>query len=147
MDYRRLVRLSAGYDLVVTAAFVTPWTYELARRALSALGLALGLGAMPAGDPTQVMYANLMGSVVIVWAVLRLTGPRSVYGLYDGAARILFALWEAYGATHGATGLLWGFFAVEVVFAVLQLAPWLSAQPPTRWFTARRRRSSRGSTP
>ncbi|GAA3438567.1 hypothetical protein [Kutzneria kofuensis] len=147
MNYRRLVLVSAGYDLVVTAAFVTPWTYELIRQALSALGLALGLGGMPAADPTQVMYANLMGSVVVVWAALRLTGPRAVYGLYDGVARSLFAVWEAYGAVHGATGLLWFFFAVEVLFGVLQLAPWLSAQPPTRWFTARLRRNSRGSTP
>jgi hypothetical protein len=149
VTYRQLVRLSAGYDLVVTAAFVTPWTYELARRALSALGLALGLGVMPATDPTATTYANLMGSIVIVWAVLRLIDPHPVLGLYDGVARILFAGWEAYGATHGATGLPWGFFAVELVFGVAQLAPWLSAQPPwpTRSFTTRLRRSNRGSTP
>ena len=149
MAYRRLIRISAGYDLVVTAAFVTPWTYELLRKALSALGLALGLGAMPAADPTGTMYANLMGSIVVVWATLRLIEPRRVFGLYDGVARILFAIWEAYGALHGATGLLWGFFAVEVVFGVLQLAPWLPAHPPwpTRWFTARLRRNSRGSMP
>lgn len=64
----------------------------------------------------------------------------------DGVARILFAVWEAYGAAHGATGLLWGFFAVEVVFGVLQLAPWLPVHP-TRLFTARLRRNSRGSMP
>ncbi|EWM18330.1 hypothetical protein [Kutzneria sp. 744] len=149
MNYRRLVRVSAGYDLVVTAAFVTPWTYELLRQALSAVGLALGLGAMPATDPTATMYADLMGSIVVVWAVLRLIDPHPVLGLYDGVARMLFAIWEAYAAVHGATGLLWGFFAVEVLFGVLQLAPWLSAHPPwpTRSFTARLRRSSRGSTP
>jgi hypothetical protein len=139
VTYRRLVRASAGYDLVATAAFATPWTYELIRKAL----------ALPAGDATTVMYANLMGSLVIVWAMLRLIDPRPVLGLYDGVARILFATWEAYGATHGATGLLWGFFAVELVFGILQLAPWLTAHPPwpTRSFTARLRRSSRGSTP
>lgn len=116
MTYRLLIRVSAGYDLVVTAAFVTPWTYELIRQVLG----------IPAGDATTVMYANLMGSLVVVWATLRLISPRVVYGLYDGVARILFAIWEAYGAIHGATGLLWGFFAVEVVFGVLQLAPWLT---------------------
>ncbi|GAB3225024.1 hypothetical protein GCM10027447_14200 [Glycomyces halotolerans] len=126
--YLRLVRASAWYDLVVTAAFATPWTYVLAHGALSALGERTGLGALPELEPMQVMYANLMGSVVVVWALLRLFRTLPVHGRYDGAARVLFALWQAYALSQGASGLLWGFLIVEVAFGAAQLLPWWRAR-------------------
>ncbi|MGW7257375.1 hypothetical protein [Streptomyces sp. NPDC054834] len=123
-SYARVVRASAWYDLVVTAGFATPWTYVLVHRALSSLGDTLGLGAMPALNPMQTLYANLMGSVVVVWALLRLFRPLPAHGLYDGSARALFALWQAYALTQGATRLLWLFLVVEVSFGIAQLLPW-----------------------
>jgi hypothetical protein len=122
--YLRLVRASAWYDLVVTAGFATPWTYALVHDALSSLGDALGFGVLPELDPWQVLFANLMGSVVVVWAVLRIVRPLPEHGLFDGVARTLFAAWQAYALAHGASRLLWLFLAVEVAFGVLQLAPW-----------------------
>lgn len=139
--YLRVVRASAWYDLAVTAGFVTPWTYALVHDALSALGDALGLGAMPDLDPMQTLYANLMGSVVCVWAVLRIVKPLPVHGLLDGVARTLFAAWQAYALAHGVTRVLWLFLVVEVAFGVVQLVPWrwhrgcltsLSISPPGR---------------
>ncbi|MFD6274377.1 hypothetical protein ACFWFI_02090 [Streptomyces sp. NPDC060209] len=126
--YAGVVRASAWYDLVVTAGFATPWTYGLLHGALSSVGEALGLGALPAQDPTQILYANLMGSVVVVWAVLRLVGPLPVHGLYDGVARTLFAAWQAYALTHGGPRLLWLFLVVEIAFGAAQLVPWLSGR-------------------
>ncbi|WP_435220408.1 hypothetical protein [Streptomyces sp. Tue6028] len=123
-NYPRVVRASAWYDLVVTAGFATPWTYALVHDALSSCGNALGLGALPELDPFQILYANLMGSLVVVWAVLRIVGPRPEHGLFDGFARTLFAAWQVYALAHGASRLLWLFFGVEVAFGVLQLAPW-----------------------
>ncbi|MFD7320999.1 hypothetical protein ACFV9D_07880 [Streptomyces sp. NPDC059875] len=123
-SYLRLVRASAWYDLVVTAGFVTPWTYVLVHDALSSAGRALGLGGMPELEPMQVLYANLMGSVVVVWAVLRIVRPIALHGLLDGVARALFAAWQTYALAHGATRVLWLFLAVEVAFGVVQLAPW-----------------------
>lgn len=122
--YLRVVRASAWYDLVVTAGFATPWTYALVHRGLSALGNALGLGALPPLDPIQTLYANLMGSVVVVWALLRIVGPLPVHGLLDGVARVLFAMWQAYALAHGAFRVLWLFFVVEAAFGVVQLVPW-----------------------
>lgn len=122
--YLRVVRASAWYDLVVTAGFATPWTYALVHGLLSSAGDALGLGALPDRDPVQTLYANLMGSVVVVWSVLRLRGTRPAHGVYDGAARMLFAAWQAYALARGATGVLWPFLAVEVAFGVVQLVPW-----------------------
>lgn len=123
-SYLRVVRASAWYDLVVTAGFATPWTYALVHDALSSLGRAWGLGVMPELDPMQTLYANLMGSVVVVWAVLRIVRPLSVHGLLDGIARTLFAMWQAYALAHGATRLLWLFLGVEAAFALVQLLPW-----------------------
>ncbi|WP_051370601.1 hypothetical protein [Streptomyces sp. 142MFCol3.1] len=123
-NYPRLVRASAWYDLAVTAGFATPWTYALVHDALSSCGNALGLGALPELDPWQILYANLMGSVVVVWAVLRIVRTLPEHGLFDGFARILFAAWQAYALAHGVSRLLWLFFGVEVAFGVLQLMPW-----------------------
>lgn len=122
--YLHVVRASAWYDLVVTAGFATPWTYALLHGALSSLGGTLGLGALPALDPIQTLYANLMGSVVVVWALLRIIKPLPVHGLLDGVARTLFATWQAYALAHGAFQVLWLFFVVEVAFGVVQLVPW-----------------------
>jgi hypothetical protein len=122
--YLRLVRASAWYDLVVTAGFATPWTYALLHGALSWTGETLGLGALPDREPMQVLYANLMGSVVVVWSLLRLRRPLPVHGLYDGAARVLFSLWMAYAVADGASGVLGLFLVVEVTWGVVQLLPW-----------------------
>ncbi|MYX41394.1 hypothetical protein GTW59_09940 [Streptomyces sp. SID89] len=123
--YLRTVRASAWYDLAVTAGFVTPWTYALVHDALSALGEALGWGALPALDPWQILYANLMGSVVVVWAALRIVRPLPVHGLLDGIARTLFSAWMAYALLNGVSRTLWLFLVLEVAWGVAQLAPWL----------------------
>ncbi|THV23563.1 hypothetical protein [Glycomyces paridis] len=122
--YLRLVRASAWYDLAVTAGFATPWTYALVHAALNA-GDALGLGAFPEMEVAQVLYANLMGSVVVVWSLLRLLRTERVHGLYDGAARVLFTTWMAYALAHGGPELLWPFLIVEACWGAVQLVPWL----------------------
>lgn|SRR5689334_5154229 len=116
--YRHLVRASAWYDLVVTAGFATPWTYVLVHRLLSSYG------DFPPVDPIQTLFANLMGSVVVVWALLRLFRTLPLHGLYDGIARLLFATWQLYALAHGATPLLWAFLAIELTFGAIQLTPW-----------------------
>ncbi|GAB3941794.1 hypothetical protein GCM10029976_061730 [Kribbella albertanoniae] len=117
-SYRRLVRASAWYDLIVTAGFATPWTYVLVHRFLSSYG------GFPPVDPIQTLFANLMGSVVVVWALLRLFRTLPLHGLYDGIARLLFATWQLYALAHGATPLLWAFLAIELTFGAIQLIPW-----------------------
>lgn len=133
MTYRHVVRASAWYDLVVTAGFATPWTYALLHDLLSSLGAVAGLGVLPPIDRMQTLYANLMGSVVVVWAMLRIIRTLPAHGLFDGFARVLFALWQFYALGHGAPPLLWPFFAVEVTFGVVQLVPWARTPriPPT----------------
>ncbi|MFB8239586.1 hypothetical protein ACFC58_23830 [Kitasatospora purpeofusca] len=122
--YLRVVRASAWYDLAVTAGFATPWTYSLVHHTLSSLGDSLGWGVLPALDPWQTLYANLMGSVVIVWAALRIVRPLPLHGLLDGVARVLFSSWMAYALAHGAPRILLPFLTLEIAWGIVQLAPW-----------------------
>ena len=102
--FRKIVWASALYDLIVTAPFATPWTFALAHGQVSSLNVALGGAVLPAFTPFHVLFACLLGSVVLVWSVLRLRDPQRRFGRYDGAARMLFSLWMAW--TLAQTGAL-----------------------------------------
>jgi len=123
-QYRRVVRGSAWYDLIVTAAFATPWSFALLHGALSGLSQALNLpGALPAFEPMHMLMANLLGSIVCVWAVLRIRDPQLIYGRYDAVGRFLFAAWQAYALAHGASSLLVVFLVFELAWGVAQVLP------------------------
>jgi len=119
----RIVRASAWYDLIVSAPFATPWTFAWLHQALSAVALALGIGGLPAFEPTHVLMANLMGSVVCVWSVLRIRQTSVALGRYDGVARWLFAMWQAVALASGASLLIVPFLVIEVSFGLLQSLP------------------------
>jgi hypothetical protein len=123
-QYRRLVRSSAWYDLIVMAAFVTPWSFTALHGLLSGLSQVLDLpGELPVFAPAHMLMANLLGSIVCVWSVLRIRDPQAVYGRYDAAGRFLFAAWQAYALLHGATGLLALFLVVELAWGIAQVLP------------------------
>jgi hypothetical protein len=122
--YRRVVRASGWYDLIVTAAFATPWSFMALHGFLSTLSQALNLpGELPPFEATHMLVANLLGSIVCVWAVLRIRDPQLQFGRYDAVGRLLFAAWQGYALMHGATTLLVGFLVVELAWAVMQLWP------------------------
>jgi hypothetical protein len=120
-SYLQVVRASAAYDLVVTAPFATPWTLAWVHAGLGATADALGVAAPPPLDTMQVLFANLLGIVVVVWALVRLRAPSVTLGRHDAAARAGFALAQAYALAHGATPLLAGFTTLELVFLAAQL--------------------------
>ncbi|WP_095144854.1 MULTISPECIES: hypothetical protein [unclassified Pseudomonas] len=123
-QYRRLVRGSAWYDLIVMAAFVTPWSFSALHGLLSALNQALGLpGSFPPFEPTHLLMANLLGSIVCVWSVLRIRDPQPLYGRYDAVGRFLFSAWQVYALLHGATLLLAVFLVFELAWGVAQALP------------------------
>ncbi|QHC99439.1 hypothetical protein PspS04_03270 [Pseudomonas sp. S04] len=129
-QYRRLVRSSAWYDLIVMAAFVTPWSFTALHGLLSGLSQALDLpGELPAFAPAHMLMANLLGSIVCVWSVLRIRDPQAVYGRYDAAGRFLFATWQAYALLQGATGLLVLFLVFELAWGIAQVLPVRQASP------------------
>jgi hypothetical protein len=119
-QYRHVVRGSAWYDLIVTAAFATPWSFAFVHGLLSALNLP---GELPAFQPVHLLMANLLGSLVCVWAVLRIRDPQAFYGRYDAVARFLFAAWQAYALLHGASSILLVFLVFELAWGIAQVLP------------------------
>ncbi|POZ60659.1 hypothetical protein [Chromobacterium alticapitis] len=113
--YLKLVRLSALYDLMATAAFATPWTFAAVHTLLGSIS------PLPAFAPIHVLFANLLGSVVVIWSVLRLRRPEAEFGLYDTFARGLFFIWQLYYllAMNGVA-IVWGFAAMEAAFGIAQ---------------------------
>ena len=126
-QFRRVVFASAAYDLIVTAPFATPWTFALAFAHLGAVNQALGGQPLPAFEPMQMLFALLMGSVVMVWSVLRLRGPTTQLGRYDAAARALFSLWMAWAWMQTGAPVLLLFLLPELSWAVVQA--WRVAAP------------------
>ena len=123
-QYRRVVRGSAWYDLIVTAAFVTPWSFTALHGLLAGLSQALDLpGELPAFEPMHMLMANLLGSIVCVWSVLRIRDPQQVYGRYDAVGRFLFSAWQLYALLHGASSLLVIFLVFELAWGVAQVLP------------------------
>lgn len=121
---RRIVRSIAFYDLIMTTGFMTPWTAAWVFSTFSALLAALALERpVPVLDVSGMLFANLLGSVVVVWSLWRLAQPSRRAGLYDALARTLFATWQLYAVAHGASFLILGFTVFEGVFAVAQVLP------------------------
>jgi len=126
----RVVRLSALYDLVVTVGFAFAVTATVIFTGLEALHTNLGLlGATPdASDPFTMMFANLMGSVVTVWALFRILRPSVAAGLADVGARVLFSIGMATALAHGASPLVAGMLVLELVWALAQGAALVAAR-------------------
>lgn len=119
-QFRRVVRASAAYDLVVTAPFATPWSFAVAFGQLGAVNQALGGPPLPAFTPLHTLFALLMGSIVLVWSVLRLRGPTLQLGRYDAAARALFSLCMAWAWLQTGAPVLLLFLLPEAGWAVVQ---------------------------
>lgn len=119
---RRVVRASAFYDLIVTAAFATPWTAAIALGTVTDVHHSLGLdGALPqVEDPFTMLFANLLGSIVVVWSVIRLLRPTALLGAGDTVGRLLFSAWFAWALVEGASPVLVGFLVVEVGWGLVQ---------------------------
>ena len=118
---RRVVRASAIYDLVTTVGFL-PFLAPALFGLLASAHLSLGLtGAPPdAADVYTVMFANLMGGLVVVWSAFRLVRPSLLAGAADSAGRALFATGMAIAIVHGASSLLWPMLVLEVLWGVAQ---------------------------
>ncbi|RYE87497.1 MAG: hypothetical protein EOO78_35700 [Oxalobacteraceae bacterium] len=112
--YLRIVRASALYDLLLTAPFATPWSFTWVHGQLSALNRLLGAGDLPDFGPFHILFACLMGSVVLVWSALRLATPSVRLGRYDGVTRLLFSAWMAWTLAVTGAPLLWLFVVPEL---------------------------------
>ena len=127
----RVIRMSACYDLAVTVAFAFTATATLAFTALGDLHRALGFsGATPdPAEPFTMMFANLMGSLVTVWALYRIFRPSLAAGTADVGARLLFSLGMLTALLHGASALIIILLVLELAWAAAQAIAIVAAAP------------------
>jgi hypothetical protein len=127
----RVVRISAVYDLVITVGFAFWFTAAPIFDLLGVLHETLRLaGATPdPADPITLLFANLMGSVVTIWALFRIFRPSLEAGAADVGARVLFSLGMVVAILHGASPLVLGMLILEVAWALVQSAALLAARP------------------
>lgn len=155
-SYLRTVRASAAYDLFVTWPFALPWTFAWLYAQILGVAQALSLpGTLHPLDTTHMLFANLLGSVVVVWSVARLLAPSVLLGRLDAVARFLFAAAQVYAVAQGANAIVLGFTCFELMFGVLQVWRVHGAQgrvcPPSaasqpRQAAPARRQSGAGAT-
>jgi hypothetical protein len=120
---QRIFRASAWYDLIVTAPFVTPFSLALVYQLFDSLHAALGLPPLGTLPPEGMLFGNFFGSVVLVWATLRLRRDDLSFARYDAVARALFSLWMILALIAGASPLIWGLLVIELAFCVAQALP------------------------
>jgi hypothetical protein len=82
----------------------------------------LGLsGQRPVLDSAiAILLANLMGSLVVIWSVIRLRAPTLAHGATDSLARGVFSLWMVWALITGASPLIAGFLVPEIVWGIVQ---------------------------
>lgn len=126
---RSVVFVSALYDLLVTWPFALPWS----ARALSSVMGRLHddwrlTGARPSlDDPTTLLFATLMGSIVTVWSLVRLLRPTPWLGAADTFGRLLFSFSMLFSLLHGGSSLVLGFLVPEALWGLVQGAVVLPA--------------------
>ncbi|WP_210642701.1 MULTISPECIES: hypothetical protein [unclassified Pseudomonas] len=124
MQYRRVVRGSAWYDLIVSAVLATPWSFAALHSVLTSMAQLFDLpGELPPFAPAHLLMVNLLGSIVCVWSVLRIRDPQPLYGRYDAVGRFLFSTWMLYALLHGANAVLWVFLFLELAWGLVQVLP------------------------
>jgi len=120
--YRKIVRLSGIYDVIVTFPFAFPvlaaWNIAL----ISDLHVQLSFsGTVPEFSPLHLFFVNLMGSLVLVWSSLRIYKPNALFGLFDSFARFLFSFNMLYYLfAYDVTGILWILFVPELTWGLVQ---------------------------
>lgn len=121
-DYSKWVRASAIYDLIITSAFALPLIAAVKVELLRSLHTSLALtGVFPAFHSMHLLFVNLLGSLVLIWSVLRIRQPLAVYGMYDALCRGLFSVAMGYALFAGqGSGIIWFFLIPEISWGIAQ---------------------------
>jgi hypothetical protein len=118
----RVLRAGALYDLAVTLPFATPWSAAWVLGALQSVHAALSLpGSLPGSyEPAHMLFVNMLGSIVSIWALARLRNPSRENGALDTLGRAGFSFAMIYALGAGASGTVAAFLALELSFFVGQ---------------------------
>ncbi|MCV9385333.1 hypothetical protein [Reichenbachiella ulvae] len=122
MKYIQLVKASAWYDLIVTAPFALPFTAKLTVELMAQIDQSMNLGGyVPTFEPFHFIFTNLLGSLVIIWSVIRIRHSHAVMGLYDAICRMFFAsLMMYYLFLYQATPVIYFFLIPELLWGIAQ---------------------------
>lgn len=122
MNYQKIVRTSAIYDLVITTPFMFPPIALGIISTASQVGDALGLRTNMDITPDTLVWISLMATVVTLWSVLRIISPERRFGLYDGFGRLSFSFWFVfYPLVYGTSELSYLFLGPEIAWGIVQL--------------------------
>ncbi len=115
-------RVGAIYDIVVTAAFATPWTAALVLGLLGDIhdGLRLPGADMPDFDTSHLLFVTLFGIVVTMWGVVRVIWPVPLLIATDTVGRAVFAMTFIWALSAGHSPVLVPLLVLELVFLVAQ---------------------------
>ncbi len=89
MTSDRVIRLCAGFDLIVTASFALPFLSGVAITLMYASSGWVGYPIdIPEFSAFAMLFVNLMGTMGVVWALARLAFPLAKFGWIDAWARL-----------------------------------------------------------
>jgi len=123
LSYSTLLRMSAIYDIVIIIPFILPaWAiWHIGNFSYIHETLSLS-GTVPEFDYFHLLFVSLLATLVLTWSTLRVCYPMVILGLYDGVARLIFAVWMViYITNFNVSGVIWFYFVPEVIWGILQL--------------------------
>lgn len=133
---RKVFVASSWYDLAMSAPFALPISLNLVwGNVLIPINALLGFGELEHLGPHGSMFANFYGSIVLIWALLRLYLRDVRLAVVDGVGRLLFSIAMVNALLNGASPLLWIFLVLELVFCILQLGGGIASYRRTRSLT------------
>jgi hypothetical protein len=102
---RRIVAAGAVYDLITVGPLAMPFTAPAHLNLMFNVNELLGFeGAMPVFEPIHILFVNLFGTMLAVWAGFRLLAFRPGFAVADFAVRagvsVVLFWYAANGQVH-----------------------------------------------
>lgn len=121
-NYNSIVKAGAWYDLLTSAPFAFPILANFTMQNITQLHNDLNLsGTIPTFEPLHFFFMNLMGSIIVVWSILRIRHTQALLGLYDAFGRTLFSAWMAYYLfAQNQTMILFFLLIPEISWGIIQ---------------------------
>ena len=117
----RAVRTSAIYDLATCLPLALPGIAGIYLMVLDMLNGAAGLGGHVGElSPLAMMFINFLGSLISIWAVMRLINPSWANGLTDVVVRTLFSIAMLNAILNGVPGLVGVLWVCELSLLLVQ---------------------------
>uniref|UniRef100_A0A2A4YRI3 Uncharacterized protein n=1 Tax=OCS116 cluster bacterium TaxID=2030921 RepID=A0A2A4YRI3_9PROT len=123
MNYQKIIRASAIYDLVITTPFMFPPIAIGIIGTANQFAEAIGLRSDMTITQDTLIWISLMATVVTLWSILRVISPERRFGLYDGFGRLSFSFWFLfYPLVYGTSELSYLFLGPELIWGAVQLS-------------------------